>query len=272
MVIPGVNVVTAADLAGELGPMALYRDANALTGRAGLMPTRYQSDQVDRANGPLRRRGHRRLRAVLMQTADNLARCNHYFAARAEQWARAGKDPRWVRVKIAKMFSGLAFAIVAGRQVFRHSCCQQRHYIIGKLLAFHQEHGTDLMAMRRDLEGAADQLPARQRAAEAEPLQRELESLAQRRGVQPLAEIIPLVLARLAGRVVQSKPHESAEPLPVPAGTGAPNALSNRRALWPEQTVALWRVTTPDAAGWGPPLMYQVGETVTAPTFRDRLT
>jgi transposase len=211
LVIPGINVVTAADLAGEVGPMPLYANANALTGRAGLMPTRYQSDQVDYANGPLRRRGNRRLRAVLMQTADHLVHCNHYFRARAEHWARAGKDPRWVRVKVAKIFSRLAYALVAGRQLFRHPCCQQRHYVIGKLLRFHQEHGTDLRALRQDLEAAADQLPVKQRALEAEPLQHELQALAQRRGPQPLAEIIPLVLARLAGQVVQSTA-ERAEP------------------------------------------------------------
>src|SRR5215475_11244511 len=90
LAIPGINVVTIADLAGELGPISLYLNANAITGRAGLMPSRYQSDQVDCANGPLRRRGNRRLRAVLMQTADNLIQCNHYFRARAEQWTRAG--------------------------------------------------------------------------------------------------------------------------------------------------------------------------------------
>jgi transposase len=212
LAIPGINIVTAADLAGELGPMALYRNANAITGRAGLMPSRYQSDQVDCANGPLRRRGNRRLRAVLMQTADNLVQCNHYFRARAEQWARAGKDPRWVRVKVAKIFSRLAIAVVGGRQLFPHPCCQPRHYVIGKLLQFHSAHGTDLPALRHDLEAAADQLPANQRAAEAEPLQQQLDALAHRRGPRPLAEIIPLVLARLAGRVVQSTPSESAGP------------------------------------------------------------
>jgi transposase len=271
LAIPGITVVTVADLAGELGPLPLYRAANALTGRAGLVPTRYQSDQVDRANGPLRRRGHRRLRAVLMQTADNLARCNHYYRARAAQWGRAGKDPRWVRVKIAKIFSRLAYALVAGRQLFPHPCCQRRHAIIAKLLAFHGAHGTDLQAMRQDLEAAADQLPVTARAREAAPLQKELDALAQRRGVQPLAAILPLVLARLAGRVVPST-SESAGPEPVVAGRGAPNALSNRRAARPWQTVALWRVTTPDAAGWGLPLRYHVGETVTAPASRDRLS
>jgi len=212
MAIPGINVVTVADLAGELGPIALYLNANAITGRAGLMPSRSQSDAVDCANGPLRRRGNRRLRAVLMQTADNLVHCNHYFSARADQWTRAGKDPRWVRVKVAKIFSRLAFAVVAGKQLFPHPCCQPRHYIVGKLLAFHSEHGTDPMALRQDLEAAVEQLPPQSRAAEAEPLQKELDAVARRRGPQPLAEIIPLVLARLAGRVVQSKPSESAGP------------------------------------------------------------
>jgi transposase len=210
LAIPGINVVTVADLAGELGPIALYGNANAITGRAGLMPTRYQSDQVDAANGPLRRRGNRRLRAVLMQTADNLVQCNRYFRARAEHWARAGKDPRWVRVKVAKIVSRLAFALVAGRHLFPHPCCQPRHYILSKLLAFHSAHGTDPLAMRQDLEVAVEQLPPKSRAAEAEPLQEQLDALAHRRGPQPLAEILPLVLARLAGRVVQSTPSESA--------------------------------------------------------------
>ncbi len=114
LMIPGINVVTAADLAGELGPIALYLNANGITGRAGLMPSRYQSDQVDRPNGMLVRRGNRRLRAVLMQTADNLVQCNAHFRARAQSWQRLGKDPRWIRVKVAKIISRLVFALVSG--------------------------------------------------------------------------------------------------------------------------------------------------------------
>jgi transposase len=212
LAIPGINIVTSADLAGELGPIALYRHANAITGRAGLMPARYQSDLVDLQNGPLRRRGNRRLRAVLMQTADNLVQCNAHFRARAAGWTAAGKDPRWIRVKVAKSFSRLAFAMVAGKQLFPHPCCQPRHYILGKLLTFHTEHGTAPAALRQDLEAAGGQLPTTRRAAEAEPLQQALDTLAQRRGPQPLAEILPLVLARLVGQVVQSPDSESAGP------------------------------------------------------------
>jgi transposase len=213
LAIPGINVVTVADLAGELGPIQLYANANAITGRAGLAPSRYQSDQVDAANGPLRRRGNRRLRAVLMQTADNLTHSNHYFRARAERWVRDHKDPRWVRVKIAKTFSRLAFALVAGRQLFPHPCCQPRHYILQKLLEFHSEHATPPEAMRRDLETVVAQLPAHSRAEEARPLQERLDDLGRRRrGPQLLATILPFVLARLGVPAVQSEVDEGAGP------------------------------------------------------------
>jgi transposase len=205
LAIPGINVVTVADLAGELGPIELYRDANSITGRAALMPSRYQSDRVDHANGPLRRRGNRRLRAVLMQTADNLVQCNHYFRAQAEQWRRAGKDARWIRVKVAKRFSRLAFAMVAGKQVFAHPCSQQRHSILSKLMEFHSDHKTPPSQVRQDLEAAVTQVPASNHKEEAKPLQERLDELAnRRRGVAPLAEIIPIVLARLGVKLVES--------------------------------------------------------------------
>lgn len=212
LVIPGVNIVTCADLAGELGPMALYANANAITGRAGLAPMRYQSDQVDHANGPLRRRANRRLRAVLMQTADNLVQSNHHFRARADLWRRAGHDARWIRVKVAKNFSRLLFAMVGGRQLFPHPCCQQRHDMLGKLLEFHTEHHTPLEQMRGDLEAAVEQLPDKSRRQESQALQAQLDKLASRRGPQPLADILTLVLARLGLAMVQSEDRESAGP------------------------------------------------------------
>ena len=49
---PGINVVSAADFAGEMGPIEHYAHAKAITGRAGLRPSRYQSDRVDKANEP----------------------------------------------------------------------------------------------------------------------------------------------------------------------------------------------------------------------------
>jgi transposase len=203
LAIPGINIVSTADLAGELGPMENYANPNAITGRAALMPCRYQSDQVD-SHGPLRRSGNRRLRGALMQIAENLSKKNNHFRARAATWSKAGKDPRWIRVKIAKSFSRLAFAIVAGKQVISHPCCRERHYILTKLLEFYTSHGTPPKTMREELEAAIQQLPDKTRREESKPLQERLDELKNARGPQPLRRIIPLVLAKLGLPQVQS--------------------------------------------------------------------
>lgn len=205
LAIPGVNVVTVADLAGEMGPIQFYTDANRITGRAGLVPSRYQSDRVD-CSGPLVKRANRRLRAVLMQTANNLVCCNNTYAARAAAWRRQGKDDRWIRVKIAKAFSRLLFAMVAGRQIFTHPALQKRHELMGKLLEFHTEHRSGSERMRADLLALAEQLPPSVRRTEAPPLQRQLNEINDRRahGPRPLADILPIVLARL--QVIESNP------------------------------------------------------------------
>jgi transposase len=203
---PGINVVSAADFAGEMGPMEHYANPKSITGRAGLRPSRYQSDQVDKANGPLVRNCNRALRAAILGIADNLVGCNHHFQHLATQWASQGKDPRHTRVKVALRFCRIAFQMVAGRQVFRHPCIQGRHYILDKLTAFHRAHDTPMPEVLRDLHAAIGQLPSGEYPAEARPLQEELQRIQEgrRRGPQLLGDILPLVLARLGVGAVQS--------------------------------------------------------------------
>jgi transposase len=202
---PGINVVSAADFAGEMGPIGNYANARAITGRAGLRPSRYQSDQIDHANGPLVRCCNRKLRAAILGIADNLVCCNHHFNALAIRWRAAGKDPRHTRVKVALRFCRIAFQMVAGGQVFRHPCLPGRHYILDKLMAFHRQHDTPLPTMLRDLEAAVAQLPKKEYPAEARPLAEELQRIQDggRRGPQVLGDILPIVLARLGVGVVQ---------------------------------------------------------------------
>ncbi len=59
--IPGVSIVTAAEFAGEMGPIVNYANDQAITGRARIYPSRYQSDKVDRSDGPLVRRANRKM-------------------------------------------------------------------------------------------------------------------------------------------------------------------------------------------------------------------
>jgi transposase len=206
MSIPGINVVSGADFAGEMGPIEYYPQASAIRGRAGLRPSRAQSDAVDRPNGPLVRCANRKLRATLLNIADNLVVCNQHFRAVSARWKTAGKDPRHTRVKVAARFSRIAYQMVAGRQVCRHPAIRQRSYIVQKLLAFHTEHGTPLPQMLADARAAIDQLPPNAYTEEAEPLAQELHKIehGHKRGPQPLGDIIPIVLARLGVRLVQS--------------------------------------------------------------------
>jgi transposase len=208
---PGINVVSAADFAGEMGPIEHYANAKAICGRAGLRPSRYQSDAVDKANGPLVRHCNRTLRAAILGIADNLMGCNHHFQALATHWSAQGKDPRHTHVKLGLRFCRIAFQMVAGRQVFRHPSIQGRHYILDKLTAFHREHDTGMPELLRDLQAAIAHVPQREHAAEAKPLQDEYRKIQEgrRRGPQPLGNILPLVFARLGVGVLQS--NESGE-------------------------------------------------------------
>lgn len=216
MAIPGIGVVSAADFAGEMGPIANYANANAITGRSGLFPSRYQSDTTDHADGPLVRQANRSLRAAILRIADNLARSNNHFRGRAEL-ARAGKvDERAIRVKIGKSFTRLAFAAVAGDQPLRHACCAARDSIIEKLREFHLEHGTSPAAVLAQLELCVPQLLADTRGHEAlivsQVLQRQQ---TRRRGPTRLAELLPAVLARLGVTSLDTQPDTT--------GTTAPN-------------------------------------------------
>lgn len=173
------------------------------------MPSRYQSDTVDCPHGPLRRCGNRRLRFALLQIADNLIVNNAYFRAKAKLWKKQGKSSGWIHVKVAKSFSRLGYAMVASGQIFAHDCCQERHYLLAKLLAFHQEHQTDLRSRQRDLERMVEQLPRGALSGERQSLQEELERLGRRRsGPVELGEIVSLVLAKLGGRLLESSEGE----------------------------------------------------------------
>jgi transposase len=215
--IPGINVVWAAEFAAEMGPIEHYLNARAITGRAGLYPSRYQSDQVDHPNGRLARRANRRLRGVLLGIADTLIGCNHHFGALAGRWRALGKDARHSHVKIALRFARIAFSMVGGRQVFRHPCVRERHTILDKLLAFHRQHHTPWEQTLADLHRTVQQLPSKEHAAEAKPLAQQLHDFNRPhpgpRGPQLLGDILAIVLARLGVGLVQSK--EPGEPNPT---------------------------------------------------------
>lgn len=201
--IPGINVVSAADLAGEMGPICNYANANAITGRCGLFPSRYQSDQTDNA-GSIIRSTNRRLRGAIMRVADNLAKCNAFFQARAAVDESNNVDKRAARVRIAKKFSRLVIACVAGDSPLTHPCCRDRFSVIDKLRNFHYEHGTALDHALADLQSAVGQLPTKTCKMEAQAVSVILETQANsKRGPKKLGELLPSILAKLNAQAAQ---------------------------------------------------------------------
>jgi hypothetical protein len=150
------------------------------------------------------------LRGALLRAADCLLTTNRYFRSLAAQWAEAGRDARWARVKVASRLCRILYEMVAGQQVFCHPKYKGRHCILKKLAAFHREHESAAAALGRDLDTVLGQVPAAEYAAEA----RALEPLAQRRGrgAKELQEMLPQVLTRLGAKQVQSRESKKASP------------------------------------------------------------
>jgi len=223
LLLAGINVVSAAELAGEMGPIEHYANANAITGRAGLFPSRSQSDEVD-VTGSLIRCANRRLRTVLMLIADNLTQHNHFYIGQSRLWQKSKVDPRAIRVRVAKHFTRLLFALVAGRQVLRHESVADRESVLRKLLKFHHEHHTTSQQLLPQLETAAEQLTQPAREREGELLSAALSDSARRRGPSSLADLLPLILLKYGVKITRRTETASATSTPsasVPVGVSS---------------------------------------------------
>jgi transposase len=204
--VTGINVVSAARLAGEAGPIEHYASARAINGRAGLYPSRYQSDEVDHADGALVRQCNRKLRGAAMLVAENLIKCHPYYRGLSAVWMQQKVDPRDRRCRIANRALRMVYQLVGGRQLWRGKEVD-REYLLAKLHEFHREQKTPLDQAIRDLHEALAWLPKSAYAEEAEPLAKL--ARAKRRGPQRLGDLMIPLLIRL-GVSIEEK-HEAVE-------------------------------------------------------------
>jgi transposase len=192
--VTGINVVSASRLAGEAGPIEHYASARGITGRAGLFPSRYQSDEVDRADGKLVRQCNRKLRGAAMLVADNLIKCHAYYRGLSELWKQRKVEPRDRRCRIANRAMRMVYQLVAGRQLWRGRGVD-REYLLAKLQEFHRVHKTPIDQSIRDLNEAFGWLPKSAYEAEAEPL--EVLARKKSRGPQRIGDLLIPLLIRL---------------------------------------------------------------------------
>ena len=137
-----------------------------------------------------------------------------YYRGQADVDESRGVDKRASRVKIAKRFSRLVIACVAGDEPMRHPCFQEPDSILEKLREFHQQHQTSLDVLLAELETAVDQLPYNTRSHEAEIVAEVLQKRTGRSGVHAIGDLLPAVLARL-GINTESEKKTGIGPEPV---------------------------------------------------------
>jgi transposase len=200
--IPGINVVSTASYGAELGPIEHYLHPSKITGRAGIYPTRYQSDETDLADGPLVGQHNARLRDAIFEIAHNLLTHNDHFQA----WAKLRENRKWskkkIHVAVASKFVRISYWMVAVRTVFQHPCLGGRDAILRKLFRFAKSHGIPAQDTLSLLLRAGQQLPGGVREEEARALLAGLPKGPRRRprsGPEPLGAILPRVIAWLAG-------------------------------------------------------------------------
>lgn len=210
--VTGLNVVSAATLAGEAGPIEHYASARAINGRAGLFPCRYQSDEVDHADGSLVRQCNRKLRRATILVAENLIKCHPYYRGLSDLWKQRKVDPRDRRCRIANRANRMVFQLVGGRQLWRGKEVD-REYLLAKLQEFHRTRKTEIEQVIRDMNEAFTWLPKSAYAEEAKPLA----ELARKkhRGPKRIGDLMIPLLIRLGVAVeeepdlVESKPSEA---------------------------------------------------------------
>lgn len=190
--VTGINVVSGARLAGEAGPIEHYASHRAINGRAGLFPSRYQSDEVDYADGSLVRQCNRKLRGAAMLVAENLIKCHPYYRGLSALLVQQKVDPRDRRCRIANRAMRMVYQLVGGRQVWRGKGVD-REYLLAKLQEFHRVHKTPIEQSIRDINEAIAWLPKSAYAEEARPLAEWAQK--KHRGPQRIGDLmIPLLL------------------------------------------------------------------------------
>ncbi|TWT98205.1 IS110 family transposase [Stieleria varia] len=194
--IKGINVVSASEYAGEAGPIEHYASATAINGRAGLYPSRYQSDEVDRTD-TVAKNCNRRLRAACILLAKNLIKCHPYYRGLSAVWATRNIKTQDRNCRMANRANRMVFQIVSGRQVWRGRGidCEA---ILFKLREFHHAHATPLDQTVAHMNEAYQWLPKSVHQTEGKPLA-ELAGK-KRRGTSSIGELLIPLLIRLGVR------------------------------------------------------------------------
>ena len=207
--IPGINVVSASGYGSELGPITNYIKPSHINGRAGIFPSRYQSDETDCADGPMVGGRNARLRDAVMEITTNLILHNDYFQGWSDLRTRRGWSKKRIHVAMANRFNRIAYHMVAGQMLFNHPCLKKRHPVLKKAAVFSLAHRIKPETTMSLVAKAARQLPSDAVAGELHALQDGLTNLPTSEGV-PVATLqeARLLLPELVDQINHDCEHQ----------------------------------------------------------------
>jgi transposase len=157
--ITGINVASASDYGGEMGPDEHYIGPKNVTGRAGLFPSRFQSDEADRPNGPVVAGRNARLREAILVIGHNLLSCNPYFSAWRQLPDHRNMSYKEARIATGSRFVRISFQMLRHRTVFNHPIAGRQDSVLCKLVAFARDKGVPADRICQLAEQALAQLP-----------------------------------------------------------------------------------------------------------------
>jgi transposase len=123
-----INVPSAAEFLGEVGPLPQAGNAKKIIARAGLNPSKFQTAEYERADNPITKHGSNPLRNASLTIAHNLVGdephltnkpANPYFRAFFDHLVNEeGKDKRVAKVACANKFIRIAWAMMTQKKLF----------------------------------------------------------------------------------------------------------------------------------------------------------
>ena len=111
--VPGIGLVLASTIAGEIGDPNRFGDVHQLMAYAGMDPTKSESGETVASDGSMSKRGSATLRWAFMEAADCVRRFDPYFGDYYAKKKGADKKHHYVALSgVARKLMGVCLALM----------------------------------------------------------------------------------------------------------------------------------------------------------------
>ncbi|MGM9928645.1 MAG: IS110 family transposase [Bacillus sp. (in: firmicutes)] len=121
LTVPGIGLVTAAEIYCEMGDLAHYTNANQLIKKAGTNPIVKQSGSGKGYHGHISKQGNANFRQAIYHAGRSLSVHNDLMKPFYTRLKEKGKKTRSIYIAMGNKFIRIAFSMLRNQQPFRTS-------------------------------------------------------------------------------------------------------------------------------------------------------